>query len=58
MCFEQPLMTWLFETHVASQRLPLRMGTTYGLLFVDDSIMIYTPIFSLWQIHLPTVPHL
>ena len=58
MCFEQPLMTWLFETHVASQPLPLRRGATYDLSFVDDSIMIYTPVFSLCQIHLPTGPHL
>jgi len=24
ICFQKPLMTWLFETHVASQHLPLR----------------------------------
>ena len=24
MCFQKPPMMWLFETHVASQRLPLR----------------------------------
>lgn len=24
MCFQKPLMMWLFETHVASQHLPLR----------------------------------
>ena len=30
MCFEKPLMMWLFETHVASQRSPLlELETTY-----------------------------
>lgn len=24
MCFQKPLMMWLFETHVASQCLPLQ----------------------------------
>lgn len=56
---EKPLMMWLFETHAASQRLPLpKLKATYDLSLVDDSIMIYTPVFSLCQIHLPTIPHL
>ena len=31
MCFQKPLITWLLETHVASQRLPSpRLEATYG----------------------------
>lgn len=30
MCFQKPLMMWLFETHVASQYLPLpKLEATY-----------------------------
>ena len=53
MCFEKPLMMWLFETHVTSQRLSLRRGATYGLSRVDYSITL-----SLIQIYTPMYPHL
>ena len=47
MYFQKPLMMWLFETHVASQRLPLRRLELprAGQLFISSFHVSYTYVY-------------